>query len=191
MIIHPNKLTIIRIIVVPLIALCFLWDFQYSNWVCWGLFTIAGITDFFDGYLARKYQLESKLGAFLDPVADKMIVVLCLVLLVSSLHILENALSNILFICAVIIIIGREVLVSALREWMAAQGKRDSVAVSFVGKWKTTAQMIAIGGLLLRDPVFGLPILQMSELLLYIAAILTLWSMVIYLSAAWNDLLEK
>ena len=160
MIIHPNKLTMVRIIVVPLIALCFLWGFQYSNWVCWALFTVAGVTDFFDGYLARKYQLESKLGAFLDPVADKMMVVLCLVLLVSNHHILDNVLSKVLFICAVIIIIGREVLVSALREWMAEQGKRESVAVSFVGKWKTTAQMIAIGGLLLRDPVLGLSLIH-------------------------------
>ncbi len=189
MIIHPNKLTVMRIIAVPLIVVCFLLDFSYANWVCWGLFTLAGITDFFDGYLARKYQLESKLGAFLDPVADKLIVVLTLILLVSSERLLDQMLSPMLFILAVIIIVGREIFVSALREWMAEQGKRDNVAVSQIGKFKTTAQMVAIGGLLLYVPVFGLPILQMSELLFYVAAVLTLWSMSIYLRAAWSDLM--
>jgi CDP-diacylglycerol--glycerol-3-phosphate 3-phosphatidyltransferase/cardiolipin synthase len=188
MIIHPNKLTMMRIIAVPLIIICFLLDFPYSNWVCWGLFTIAGITDFLDGYLARKYKLESKLGAFLDPVADKLLVVLTLILLVSSQRLLDQMLAPMLFIIAVIIVAGREIFISALREWMAEQGKRDDVAVSRVGKFKTMAQMFAIGGLLLRVPVFGLPILQMSELLFYVAALLTLWSMSIYLRAAWPDL---
>ena len=188
MIIHPNKLTVTRIIAVPLIVVCFLLNFPMANWVCWAIFTIAGITDFLDGYLARKYHLESKLGAFLDPVADKMLVVLSLVLLVSSQQHMNAMLSPILFILAVIIIVGREVFVSALREWMAEQGKRDNVSVSKIGKFKTTAQMFAIGGMFLRDDVFGLPILQMSEVLFYIAAMLTLWSMAIYLRAAWSDL---
>ena len=190
MIIHPNKLTMMRIVSVPLIIVCFLLDFPYSNWLCWGLFTLAGITDFFDGYLARKYQLESKLGAFLDPVADKMIVVLTLILLVSSQRLLDQMLAPMIFIFAVIIVVGREVFVSALREWMAEQGKRDNVAVSKVGKFKTVAQMFAIGGLLLRVPVFGIPILQLSELLFYVATILTVWSMSIYLKAAWSDLID-
>ena len=190
MIIHPNKLTVMRIVAVPLIVACFLLDFPAANWVCWGLFTVAGMTDFFDGYLARKYQLESKLGAFLDPVADKMIVVLSLVLLVSSQPHMDAMLSSVLFILAVIVIVGREVFVSALREWMAEQGKRDNVSVSKIGKFKTTAQMVAIGGMFLRDDVFGLPILQMSEVLFYVAAVLTLWSMAIYLRAAWSDLVS-
>ena len=179
-----------RIVAVPLIVACFLLDFPAANWVCWGLFTVAGMTDFFDGYLARKYQLESKLGAFLDPVADKMIVVLSLVLLVSSQPHMDAMLSSVLFILAVIVIVGREVFVSALREWMAEQGKRDNVSVSQIGKFKTTAQMVAIGGMFLRDDVLGLPILQMSEVLFYIAAVLTLWSMAIYLRAAWSDLVS-
>lgn len=189
MIIHPNKLTLMRIVAVPLIVVCFLWNFPYANWVCWGLFTVAGITDFLDGYLARKYQLESKLGAFLDPVADKMIVVLSLVLLVSSPPHMGAMLSPVLFILAVSVIVGREVFVSALREWMAEQGKRDNVSVSQIGKFKTTAQMIAIGGLFLKVDILGLPILQMSEILFYVAAVLTLWSMMIYLKAAWSDLI--
>ncbi len=188
MIIHPNKLTVMRIAAVPLIVICFMLDFPYANWVCWAVFTLAGITDFLDGYLARKYNLESKLGAFLDPVADKLIVVLSLIIIVSSQRHLDEMLSPMLFILAVLVIVGREVFVSALREWMAEQGKRDNVAVSQIGKFKTMAQMFSIGGLLLRDDVFGLPILQMSELLFYVAAILTLWSMMIYLRAAWSDL---
>jgi len=191
MIIHPNNLTALRIVIIPILAVCFFWDFAAANYVCFGLFVVAAITDFFDGYLARKYNLESKLGAFLDPVADKLIVIVSLLLLVSSEFILSNALSSQIFITAVIIIAAREILISALREWMASQGKRDTVAVSSIGKWKTTVQMIAIGGLFLRVPVFGLPVLQISEVLLYIAAILTLWSMMIYLFAAWDDLLEK
>lgn len=189
MIIHPNQLTMARIIAVPLIIIYFLLDFSYSNWICWALFTFAGLTDFLDGYLARKYKLESKLGAFLDPVADKLIVVLVLVLLVSSQRLLDQMLAPVLFIIAVVIVVGREIFVSALREWMAEQNKRDNVAVSKVGKIKTMIQMIAIGGLLLRVPVFGLPILQMSELLFYVAAVLTVWSMSIYLRAAWSDLM--
>ena len=188
MIIHPNKLTVMRIVAVPLIVACFLLDFPAANWVCWCIFTLAGVTDFFDGYLARKYQLESKLGAFLDPVADKMIVVLSLILLVNSQAHTGAMLSSTLFVIAVIIIVGREVFVSALREWMAEQGKRDNVSVSSIGKFKTTAQMVAIGGMFLRVDVFGLPILQMSELLFYVAAVLTIWSMAIYLRAAWSDL---
>jgi len=179
-----------RIVAVPMIVFCFLLNFPNANWVCWALFTLAGVTDFFDGYLARKYQLESKLGAFLDPIADKLIVVLTLIVLVSSFRHLEAMLSSTLFILAVIVIIGREVLISGLREWMAGQGKRDNVKVSNIGKYKTTAQMVAIGGMLLEVDVFGLPILQMSELLFYVAAILTLWSMTIYLKASWADLME-
>jgi len=131
-----------RIVAVPLIVACFLLDFPAANWVCWCIFTLAGVTDFFDGYLARKYQLESKLGAFLDPVADKMIVVLSLILLVNSQAHTGAMLSSTLFVIAVIIIVGREVFVSALREWMAEQGKRDNVSVSSIGKFKTRATFL-------------------------------------------------
>ena len=186
MLITPNKLTAMRIIIVPMIVLVYFSNIAYANVICTVLFTFAGITDWLDGYLARKYQMESKLGAFLDPVADKLIVTTMLVLLVSSSNVLSELWSPVLFIVSCMIIIGREITVSALREWMAEIGERASVKVSFVGKIKTTFQMISIGMLLYLKPALGLPIAVIGEALFYIAAALTLWSMTIYLSASWQ-----
>lgn len=175
-----------RIIIVPMIVLVYFSNASHANLICTVLFTLAGVTDWFDGYLARKYKMESKLGAFLDPVADKLIVTIILVLLVSSSRVLETLWNPVLFVVSCMIIIGREITVSALREWMAEIGERASVSVSLIGKIKTTFQMISIGMLLYLEPLFGLSIARIGEVLFYIAAALTLWSMTIYLTASWR-----
>ena len=142
------------------------------------LFGLAGITDYFDGYLARRLGLTSSFGAFLDPVADKLIVSTALVLLV-------QADPQIMLALVAAIIIGREITVSALREWMSQIGARAHVAVSIFGKWKTTLQIIGISFMLYREPLFTLPTYRIGEWLVYVAAALTLWSMIDYLRAAW------
>ncbi len=184
MLITPNKLTALRIIVIPVIVAIYLIGGKYCQYLCTGLFIIAAITDWLDGYLARKLNMQSQLGAFLDPVADKLIVTTLVVLLVSDSGLMTQLQSPILFSIASMIIVGREITISALREWMAELGKRASVAVSYVGKIKTTLQMIAIGMLLYVKDLFGLPVLLIGELFFYVAAALTLWSMVVYLLAA-------
>jgi CDP-diacylglycerol--glycerol-3-phosphate 3-phosphatidyltransferase len=156
-----------------------------------GLFVAAALTDWLDGYLARRLNQISPFGAFLDPVADKLMVVAALVLLTTDVRIQSQVLDHRLFAVVVLIVVGREITVSALREWMAELGERARVAVSFLGKFKTTGQMIAIPFLLYREPLFGLPVLRIGEWLLYAAAGLTLWSMVIYLRAAWPTLTGK
>ena len=158
----------------------------YSNWYCSALFAMAGISDALDGYLARRWNQTSKLGAFLDPVADKLLVATMLILVMSNAQLKQALWSEFLFSVTVIIIISREITVSALREWMAELGKRANVAVSQVGKYKTGIQMSAIGGLLFVQPIFGLPTLFLAEILLYAAGVLTIWSMSIYLIAAYK-----
>ncbi|MGK0375738.1 MAG: CDP-diacylglycerol--glycerol-3-phosphate 3-phosphatidyltransferase [Arenicella sp.] len=158
----------------------------YANWYCAVLFALAGISDALDGYLARRWNQTSKLGEFLDPVADKLLVSTMLLLVMSNFELQQALWSKFLFSITVIIIISREITVSALREWMAELGKRANVAVSQVGKYKTGIQMSAIGGLIFAQPLFGLPILFMAEMLLYAAGVLTIWSMSIYLRAAYN-----
>ncbi|WP_269531915.1 CDP-diacylglycerol--glycerol-3-phosphate 3-phosphatidyltransferase [Chitinimonas sp. BJYL2] len=181
----PNILTWIRILMIPLIlGTYYLPDSWLSpaakNLFGASLFVLAAITDWFDGYLARKWNQLSPFGAFLDPVADKLMVAAALILLVQ----LDRADA---WLAA--IIIGREITISALREWMAQLGATRSVAVSFVGKLKTTAQMIAITVLLLHENVIpGLPTQQLGSICLQIAAMLTLWSMGYYLRMAWPEL---
>jgi len=182
----PNCLTFFRVAAIPMIVAIQLSELEYANWYNAVLFTLAGISDALDGYLARKWNQTSKLGAFLDPVADKLLVCTMLILVATDPFVRASVLSNWVFILAILIIIGREILVSALREWMAELGKRANVAVSTVGKYKTGMQMTAIGALLFKESLFGLPILRIGELLLYIAGILTIWSMSIYLSAAYK-----
>jgi CDP-diacylglycerol--glycerol-3-phosphate 3-phosphatidyltransferase len=174
----PTHLTLLRIALIPLLAIVFYLPWENENVACTLLFMLAGFTDWLDGYLARKMQLETKFGAFLDPVADKLMVVVVLVLLVQKIP------DPYLAIPAAVII-GREITIASLREWMAEMGKRAHVQVSAMGKWKTSAQMLAIAFLLYRDDLFGLPILSLGYGLLYIAAILTLWSMIQYLRAAF------
>ena len=175
----PNALTLLRMLLVPVLVVVFYLPFRNHLLVAAGIFGFAAITDWFDGYLARRLGQTTALGAFLDPVADKLMVATALVLLVER-H------GSLLFTLAACVIIGREIVISALREWMAELGERTSVAVSYVGKVKTAFQMIAIAGLLAIDPsTHESWQLALCYLVLYTAAVLTLWSMVIYLRAAW------
>ena len=160
----PNCLTLFRIIAIPLIVVVYYAGVKYGNWYCTILFTLAGISDALDGYLARRWNQTSKLGAFLDPVADKLLVTVMLLVVVSNPELLNGLWSQLLFTVTVIVIISREITVSALREWMAELGKRSDVAVSVVGKYKTGIQMTAIGCLLFKSDFIGLPILLIGEL---------------------------
>jgi len=187
----PNCLTLFRILVIPIIVAIQLSDIQYGNWYNAILFSLAGISDALDGYLARKWNQTSRLGAFLDPVADKLLVVTMLVLVGTDPEVRANIVFNWFFTLMIVVIIGREIMVSALREWMAEMGKRTNVAVSVIGKYKTGFQMTAIGALLFKFSLFGIPVLRIGELLLYLAGILTIWSMSVYLSAAYKTVKEE
>lgn len=175
----PTILTIARILLLPVILLVFYMQTSWARPLCCAIFLIAAITDWLDGYLARKWNIESEFGAFLDPVADKLMVATVLILIV------EDASSWWITIPA-IIIIGREITISALREWMASVGSRAKVAVSYLGKVKTTLQITALAMLLYKVDLFGLPIYDIGIVALYIAAALTIWSMVDYLLAAFR-----
>jgi CDP-diacylglycerol--glycerol-3-phosphate 3-phosphatidyltransferase len=180
----PNILTLIRIGLIPVFVLVFYLPFSWSHIATAITFSIAAITDMLDGYLARKLGQVSALGAFLDPVADKLMIAVALVLLV-QMH------PTPLLAIPAAIIVGREIAISALREWMAELGRRTSVAVSVIGKFKTISQMLALLFLLYREPVGGFPTTTVGYVLLYVAAILTLWSMVVYLRAAWSGLISN
>ncbi len=145
------------------------------------VFGLAALTDWFDGYLARRLKETSAFGAFLDPVADKLMVVTALVLLVER-H------PHVWFTVPAIVIIGREITISALREWMAEVGESARVAVSMIGKIKTTVQMVALFLLIYREPLFSIPVETVGLVCFYLAAVLTLWSMAVYLRAAWPTL---
>jgi CDP-diacylglycerol--glycerol-3-phosphate 3-phosphatidyltransferase len=174
----PNTLTWFRIIAVPLVAIVFYLPVPWAGPAAALLFGFAGITDWLDGYLARRFDQTSNFGAFLDPVADKLIVSTALVLLVQRDPSLLNTL-----IAAVII--GREITVSALREWMSELGARAHVSVTFFAKWKTTLQIFGISFMLYRDPLLGLPIYAIGMGLMIVATALTIMSMLDYLKAAW------
>ncbi len=181
----PNSLTILRILLIPVLVVVFYVPFDRHLLVAAAIFGLAALTDLVDGYLARKLGQMTAFGAFLDPVADKLMVVVALVLLVER-H------DTLLFTLAACVIIGREIVVSALREWMAELGERTSVAVSYIGKVKTTFQMIAITALLAIDPARdGNWLLALCYVVLYTAAVLTLWSMFIYLQAAWTIIRDR
>ena len=177
----PNILTLARLGMVPVLVLLWYLPFPGHRWACAGLFALAALTDFFDGYLARKNGLETPFGAFLDPVADKVMVAVALGLLIEHW---DKALMTL----PAVVIICREVLVSALREWMAEMGARGVVKVSWVGKLKTAMQMIAIGWLLAFPSDQGI-LAQVGLGILVVAAILTLHSLVQYLRAAWPYLM--
>ena len=175
----PNALTIMRIMLIPVLVVVFYLPFKNHLIVAAGIFAVAAITDWFDGYLARRLGQMTAFGAFLDPVADKLMVVIALVLLVER-H------DTLLFTLAACVIIGREIVISALREWMAELGERTSVAVSYIGKVKTAFQMVAITGLLAVNPATDEGwLVALCYIVLYTAAMLTLWSMFVYLKAAW------
>jgi CDP-diacylglycerol--glycerol-3-phosphate 3-phosphatidyltransferase/cardiolipin synthase len=184
----PIILTLLRIILIPVFVGLF-YLFQYLPWnganeLITFIFALAALTDWFDGYLARRWNQTSAFGAFLDPVADKLMVAVALVLLVQTDPTPEMAIPA-------AVIIGREITISALREWMAEIGQRAQVAVSQIGKIKTTAQMMALLMLLYQEPLLGLPIYLIGVILLYIAAVLTLWSMMVYLRAALPIILNN
>lgn len=183
----PNVLTLLRVFLIPVYIIFFLLPNEWSNLAAAFVFVIACFTDLLDGYLARKWKVCSKFGAFLDPVADKIMVCVALVMLVGWFSAHEDhyypGFSIILTICSVIII-SREIVISALREWMAEIGKRGLVAVSWVGKWKTAIQMMAIAGLIWRDKELIFRdnwMANLSLLLMLVATSLTIWSMVSYL----------
>ncbi len=184
----PNLLTLFRIFIIPIFVLIALVDIDYTcfgvplkNILLCALFAIAGVTDWLDGYLARKLNVTSSFGAFLDPVADKLIVAVALIVIAVARP------DSLLITLCTIIIICREITISALREWMASLGRRNSVAVSWIGKWKTTFQMGSIGCLLFEYHFFGLPIFLIGEIGLIIASLLTLYSMMDYLILAYKS----
>ncbi|WP_177419220.1 CDP-diacylglycerol--glycerol-3-phosphate 3-phosphatidyltransferase [endosymbiont of Lamellibrachia barhami] len=177
----PNLLTLLRIVLIPVFVLIFYLPVEWARIGCAAVFSLAAVTDWLDGFLARRWGQVSPFGAFLDPVADKLMVAVALLLLVQSEPTPWLALPA-------AIIIGREITISALREWMAALGARAQVAVSVIGKFKTAVQMLAILLLIIQQDLWGLPIHTVGFVLLYISAILTLWSMIIYLRAAWPSL---
>ena len=176
----PNLLTLLRVLLIPIFILLFYSSFPASHLVASAVFALAAATDWLDGYLARRLGQSTPFGAFLDPVADKLMVATALVLLVEA-H------ANLWLTLPAVIIIGREIVVSALREWMAELGARAHVAVSSLGKWKTAAQMLALIILLANSPVMSFWVV-VGYVLLIVAAVLTLWSMLHYLLAAWPHL---
>ena len=178
----PNTLTWLRISMIPAIcALFYLLPYPWADPAACAAFALAGITDTLDGYYARKLGQTSRLGAFLDPVADKLIVAAALVLIVSKDP-------RWFVVIVAVVIIGREIAVSALREWMAEIGARGRIKVSVWGKYKTIMQIVGLSFLLFRQNLFDLPIYKMGLALTGVAVVLTLWSMFLYLRLAWPEL---
>ncbi len=177
----PNLLTLLRIVLVPVFALAYLAPGgALYRWAAI-LFALAAFTDWLDGYLARRLGQTTDFGTFLDPVADKLIVVTALILLIGQ-H------ANLWLTLPGIVIVSREIFISALREWMAEMNRRGLVAVTWVSKLKTALQMVAITLLLANAPNLHHHWVVSGYVLLYVAALMTLWSMCIYLIAAWPTL---
>lgn len=173
-----TALTIARIVLIPVLVLLFYAPWKWTHQAAAMVFLAAALTDWLDGWVARRFDQASNFGAFLDPVADKLMVAVTLVLVVQ-----KDPQPWLAIVSAVII--GREISISALREWMAELGQRATVRVGGVGKIKTIVQMTALTMLLWRDPLWTLPIYSIGLVLLLLAAVLTLWSMGQYLRAAW------
>ncbi|MCH9694774.1 MAG: CDP-diacylglycerol--glycerol-3-phosphate 3-phosphatidyltransferase [Gammaproteobacteria bacterium] len=173
-----NLLTLFRIAAIPVVVVCFYSSMPHARPIAAILFGIAAITDLIDGWVARRFGQTSRFGEFLDPVADKLMVSIVLVMLVQA----ESGWFEDII---AMIIIGREITISALREWMATIGERANVKVSMSGKIKTTLQMFGIAFMVYKNDLFGVPIYAVGFVLLVLAAIMTLWSMIIYLRAAW------
>ncbi|ABV87277.1 CDP-diacylglycerol--glycerol-3-phosphate 3-phosphatidyltransferase [Shewanella pealeana] len=174
----PIALTLFRLALLPVFVVLFYIPEPWSPFAAAFVFWLAAVTDALDGYAARKLKQSTRFGAFLDPVADKIMVTTALVLLISEY-------SNIWLTLPALFMIGREIVISALREWMAEIGKRGAVAVSWIGKYKTAAQMVAITGLIWQPNEF---LTYAAFGLFYVAAVLTFWSMMSYIMAAWKDL---
>ena len=178
----PNSITSFRIALIPVFIVVFYLPYAWAAMLATCIFAVAAITDWFDGYLARKLQQQSSLGAFIDPLADKLMVISALLLILTK-HPDNNWL-----LFSTLIIISREVFISSLREWMSTMGKGNVVAVSFFGKAKTVGQMFALLFLIYEQDLFGLPIFTIGVVLLVWAAFLTLVSMFIYIKSAWPTL---
>ncbi len=179
----PNLLTMSRLVLIPVLIVVFYLPWSWSHYLAAGIFLLASITDWLDGYLARKWQQVTIFGAFLDPVADKVLVSTCLLLLVGARDIHYVTLPA-------IVIVGREIVISALREWMAEWGKRASVAVGRLGKIKTALQMIALVLLLafhMQHVWYG----ALGIILLYLAALMTIWSMIVYMRIAYQVMFDE
>lgn len=174
----PTFLTLLRVLLIPVFIVAFYLPLASSHLISAIIFALAGLTDWFDGYLARKLNQESAFGAFLDPVADKLMVVAAIVLLV-HVH------PSVWMAIPAVIIISREITVSALREWMAELGSRAVVKVNMIGKSKTFAQFVSILLMLYEEPLLGISMFDVGLVLFGVAALLTIYSMFIYLKAAW------
>lgn len=179
-----TALTWLRIAAIPAIGVVFYLPGEWSRPAAALIFTLACITDWLDGYLARRLGQTSQFGAFLDPVADKLMIAVVLVLIL-------QADPRVIIALVAAIIIGREIAVSALREWMAELGARSRVAVSGIGKAKTTMQMIGLGCMLFTRPILEVPVYEVGLALLIVAAGITLWSMAGYIRAAWPRVRER
>jgi CDP-diacylglycerol--glycerol-3-phosphate 3-phosphatidyltransferase len=194
----PNILTFVRIGAIPLLVLFYYLPVPWAHTAAAGIFFLAAVTDWLDGYLARYLKQTTKLGTFLDPVADKLTVSIALVLIVAEPTFREMSFGT-LFISIplpfitipVAIIVARELIVSALREWMAEVGKRKSIAVSSIGKLKTAVQMLALIVLLYCTKGTDASLVVTGLILLYVAAVLTIWSMLMYLKTALAQLLSS
>ena len=173
-----NFLTLLRIAAIPIVVVCFYSPMEYARPIAAVLFGLAAVTDMIDGWVARRFGQMSRFGEFLDPVADKLMVAITLVMLV-------QADSGWFEDIIAMIIIGREITISALREWMATIGERANVKVDVTGKIKTTLQMFGIAFMVYQNDFLGLPIYTIGFVLLVLAAIMTIWSMIVYLRAAW------
>ena len=189
----PTALTLLRILLIPVLVLVFYLPYGWTNFLSAAVFGLAALTDWLDGWIARRYDLHSEFGAFLDPVADKLMVSTALFLIVQGHPTAWMALWA-------AVIVGREIAVSALREWMAEVGQRGKVAVAAIGKFKTIAQMVALTCLLYSvapaqpphpKPWMGDLVFHVGDWLLAIAALLTLWSGLGYLRAAWPSLVKE
>ena len=175
----PNVLTGSRFVLIIVFLIIFYLPFSWNYLVACIVFTVAALTDLFDGYYARKLGQVSELGRFLDPVADKILVTVVLIVLLVNDPSLYLAFPT-------LVIISREIIVSALREWSAISG--TIMHVSIYGKMKTVWQMVALGFLIYHEPLFGLPIYEIGLILLYIATVFTLWSMFLYLRVFYTQL---
>lgn len=177
----PNILSLIRLFLIPVFVVVFYLPYQWAAFGAALIFAIASVTDWLDGMLARKLNQTSRFGAFIDPVADKVLVATALILITEHFH-------NFWITIPAVTMIAREIIISALREWMAEIGKRASVAVSWVGKVKTVTQMLSLLLLIWRHDEM---MVTVGYIAIYIATILTYWSMLQYLAAAKEDLLSE
>lgn len=178
----PNTITTVRIVLIPVFIAAFYLPYSWAAALATFIFWLAAITDWFDGYLARKLNQQSALGAFIDPLADKLMVICALLILLNKHH------DNNWLLFSSLIIISREIFISSLREWMSAMGKGNEVAVAFLGKAKTTAQMFALLFLIYENDLFGLPTFAFGTGLLVWAAFLTIVSMIVYIRSAWSTI---